>query len=351
MREFNYHAEADRLLTHRSVEQIGQIYRFIGEKSIVQQDSHELLDSLELNCLIQSVTISTRNSGLSIPFNTIQCLIDLSIEPQNEAEHYVVRYAKALSSITKNEFTHANMMEDIAKLNGMLYYDDLTDSRHLWRIHNMPYKRNSNGTEICFNVPPNNQAQELFSKICEEYHAIVAEGVINPLYLIPVFLLDFTAIQPFDRGYYETSRLIIAYLMEWAGLNYTDIVSLDHCIQRHRAFVFQKIEESLTGWHKGVNNYQAAFDLWMTVSLEARFQFEEWVMLLLQGQSSTKEIVKKIIQLYDGGITKKVIMELIPHISESSIEMALYTLTKAGEIKKLRGGRYTQYVINGSDRL
>lgn len=346
MREFNYRAEADRLLTHKSVEQIGYIYGFIGEKRIVQQESQEILETLERNCLIQSITTSTKNNGIRIPFDTILGLIDRSLEPQNETEHYVLRYSRALSSITKKEYPHVNMVEDILRLNSMLFYDDIGSSQHLWRVHNMPYKRKSKSTDICFDVPPPEQSRELFSKICEEYSSIIAKGEINPLYLMPVFLLDFTAIQPFDRGYYETSRLIIAYLLEWADLDYTNIISLEYCLQKHREFMFQKIGESLSGWHEGTNHYQSAFDLWMTISLEARFQFEEWVKLLLQGKPTTKEIVKKIIKLYDGGITKRAIMEFIPHISESRIEMALHMLIKSGEIKKLYGGRYSQYVMN-----
>lgn len=112
----------------------------------------------------------------------------------------------------------------------------------------------------------------------------------------------------------------------------------------------QNIAASLEGWHEGTNGYQPCFDLWITVCLEAYDQFEEWTKILVHGEPSTKDIVKKIIQLYGGSITKRMIMEYVAYIGESSVEMALYSLNKAGTIKRISGGRYSQYIYNEQDK-
>lgn len=346
MREFDYGAQADRLLTHGSVNAIGLIYKFIGEISLVRQLSYEVLGNIGGNCRLHTVAAGARNNGSSLNYQTIKELIEKARGPQNDVEYRVVRYARAVSSVVDQEYDHRDMMGDIVRLNNLLFYDEPEGLPPQWRLHNMPYRREAGTVKIDFAVPPHEQAPVLFAKICAEYAAVIAETDINPLYIMPQFLLDFVAIQPFDRGMFETGRLIISYLLDWAGLNFTDTISLEHCIQRHWEMMYRNIAESLEGWHQGTNDYRPGFELWIAVCLEAHRQFEEWTKILIHGEPSTKDIVEKVIQLYDGSVTKRMIMEYVAYISESSVEMALYALNKAGVIKRISGGRYSQYIYN-----
>ena len=349
MRDFNYRREANRLLSHLSVKQIGVVRDFVGKKTIIQQNEPELYDILHEVALIHMVAAGVRGNGLDVPFPVIKRLIEHTASPQNEAEDSVVRYARALSSITNDEYTHESIMDDLLRLNSLLFYDGPYASQALWRAHNMNFRRQTNGAKIDFAVPPYEQAQEMFQKICEEYHAIIREGIIDPFFVIPLFFVDFIAIQPFDRGSFENSRLIVAYLMHWADYGVMDVMSLEHFMQSYAGHLFQHTADSLVGWHEGKNNYQPAFDSCMYLCQEAVTHFDVWMKLAPHGIPATKEIVKKIIQQYGRCMTKRMVMEFFPRLTESAIEMALYKLSKEGQIKKVSGGRYSQYIYVGVD--
>ena len=52
---------------------------------------------------------------------------------------------------------------------------------------------------------------------CEEYNKAFGEGIVDPLILIPNFILDFLCIHPFNDGNGRMSRLLTLLLLYRAG--------------------------------------------------------------------------------------------------------------------------------------
>ncbi|MGI6169529.1 MAG: hypothetical protein ACOYI4_07500 [Christensenellales bacterium] len=140
----------------------------------------------------------------------------------------------------------------------------------------------------------------MLATICREYSAIIEKGDVNPLFVMPVFLTDFAAIQPFDRGYYELNRLLLFYLMHGAGYDVLGAIALSFLLKRG---MYTAIAEELSGWHEHKNSYQYFFDLWMEFSTEAYKVFGLWVESLA-GRASTAQIVRSILAFYKERMTK-----------------------------------------------
>lgn len=350
MRTFDYQREADRLLTQRSVNQVGLLQRFFGQKSVLELTSPDTLEIIISNALLQAVNEGCKSSRIAISFERVREIMEGTSEPQNETEDFVLRYAQTLSLIYKNGLSHENMLEDIIALSNHFLYGELSPAQPRWRTNDKSHIRllgqKSGGTGYSFTLPPPGEVPELLATICREYSAIIETGEINPLFIMPVFITDFAAIQPFDRGFYEINRLLLYYLMQWAGYDVLGPIALSFLLKRG---MYTSIAEKLSGWHEEKNSYQYFFDLWMEFSIGAYEAFTLWAESLAHPNTSAAKIIRNILAFYKEPLTKKRIMEYVPHISESSIELALFNLKKEGLIKMLGRGRYTEYIIAGSD--
>lgn len=343
-RTFHYREQAKHLLTHPSVSQIGFAYQYSGEWQILQRTAPNVLALMQKNALLHTISAGVRNNGLHIPFQNAKELVQENRRPQNEAECSVIRYKRALASIIEGQYTHQDMLQDIIRLNNLLYYDDPPEDCCQWRIHNTVYMRPGEARPHTHQLPNPAQAREMLAEICREYSAVMQEGEINPLYILPIFIVDFMAIQPFDRGYFEMMRLLHMYLMHWAGFYMVHTVSVETCFHACVDKGWSHLLQCLQDWDRGKNTYQPSFDMCMALIRESKRQFDRWTGLIQYGQVPTKDVVAMIIQENGLGTTKSMLLEYAPHLSESSIEQALYTLSKEGIIRRIGGGRYSEYM-------
>lgn len=350
MRTFDYQREAERLLTQRSANQAAQLHGFFGQKKVLELTAPDTLELMIGNALLQAVNEGSKSSGIPIAFDQVRELVKGRAEPQNTAEDSVFRYARTLFLIQENGLPHEDMMEDILTLSNHFLYGEATPAQPQWRTHNRSQVRlqmqQANRPNHSFALPPPEQAPEMLAAICREYSGVIQKGEVNPLFVMPVFITDFAAIEPLDRGYYEINRLILFYLMHWAGYDILGAIALSFLLKKG---MYTPIAAHLDGWHEGKNSYQYYFDLWMTFSVQAYELFGQWVESLVGRDASPTKFILNIFAYYKERLTKKRIMEYAPHIGESSVEAALYALKKQGLISMTGRGRYAEYIISGPD--
>ena len=66
--------------------------------------------------------------------------------------------------------------------------------------------------------------------LCEEYNKAIGEGIVDPLILIPNFILDFLCIHPFNDGNGRMSRLLTLLLLYRAGYIVGQYISIEKAI-------------------------------------------------------------------------------------------------------------------------
>ncbi len=167
---------------------------------------------------------------------------------------------------------------------------------------------------------------------------------MDKLLLIPIFILDFLFIHPFNGGNGRMSRLLTLLLFYKAGYIIGQYVSMEMIIEKTKETYYEVLQKSSVGWHENRNSYEFFVKYYLGILLKAYNEFESRVEYLRNRSISKPERIKAVIDKKVGKITKKEIMEFCPDISKVTIERTLTDLVKNKYIAKVGAGPSTAYV-------
>ena len=174
----------------------------------------------------------------------------------------------------------------------------------------------------------------------------IHDSELDPLLMIPMFILDFLCIHPFNDGNGRMSRLLTLLLLYRAGYMVGKYVSIEKIISDSKETYYEVLQESSFKWHEGENNYQPFVRYTLGTILAAYRELEKRLKLLIDDKLNKADRVREVIKSHTGKISKSEIAMLCPDVSEITIERVLSDLKKAGDIIKIGGGRYTKYAWN-----
>lgn len=174
----------------------------------------------------------------------------------------------------------------------------------------------------------------------------MGEGKADPLLIIPMFILDFLCIHPFNDGNGRMSRLLTLLLFYRSGYIVGKYISIEKLIEKTKETYYEALQLSSVDWHKGTNDYEPFVKYMLGIIVSAYREFSSRVKLLNMSGLSKPDRVREIIKGTLGKITKTEIFQKCPDISQVTIQRTLNDLIKKGEILKLSGGRYTSYIWN-----
>ena len=183
-------------------------------------------------------------------------------------------------------------------------------------------------------------------EICAAFDEMMAKNEADPLLLIPMFVLDFLYIHPFNDGNGRMSRLLTLLLLYRAGYIVGKYISIEKMIENTKETYYEALQNSSANWHEGDNDYIPFVQYTLAVIVAAYREFSSRVKLLSSNDLSKPERIREIIKETLGTITKTEIMKKCPDISQVTVQRALNDLLKSGEILKIGGGRYTTYMWN-----
>lgn len=88
-------------------------------------------------------------------------------------------------------------------------------------------------------------------EICEQFNRAIAEGDVDPLILIPIFIHDFLCIHPFNDGNGRMSRLLTTLLLYRCGYSVGKYISLEAKIAKNKNLYYTSLSDAQIGWHEG----------------------------------------------------------------------------------------------------
>lgn len=194
---------------------------------------------------------------------------------------------------------------------------------------------------------PAYQTEDAIHELCNNASNCWRENKTDKLLLIPMLVLDFLCVHPFNDGNGRMSRLLTLLLLCRAGYFVGKYISVERLIENTKETYYEALEASSVGWHKGENNYAPFVQYYLGVLLKAYAEFEDRVEHLKYKKLSKPERITKIIENHLGKITKKEILELCPDISKVTVERTLADLVKRGRLEKVGAGPKTAYVYRG----
>ncbi len=344
MRNFNYEKIYSKLLTPEIVQLLAQIHEHKGEHAKVKED--ELAHLIEI-ARIQSTEASNRIEGIYTTSERLNQIVKDKTMPRNRDEREIAGYRDVLATIHEN-------FEYIPVRPGMI----LQLHRDLYKFSGMniggSYKSTDNvisevdaegNKHVRFQPVASWETSTAMEQLCERYNAICDSGKYDPLLMIPVFILDFLCIHPFNDGNGRMSRLLTLLLLYRAGYNVGKYISIEKLIERTKLNYYEDLYESSAGWHEEKNDYIPFVTYQLGVILAAYREFSDRVQLVSESTRKPNR-VRDTIKEHLGKITKAEILAQCPDISTTTVQRALNELVKSGEIIKIGGGRYTSYTWN-----
>ena len=348
MRSFDYKEEWKKLLTPEIVMYLTQIHEFKGEQTLFIEAKADTLSQLVDIAKIQSIEASNKIEGIYTSDERLKALVKDSTRPRTRNEREIAGYRDVLNTIHENHDYIPPKPSIILQLHRDLYKFEGMDIGGRYKTSdNIIEEQDAEGNKsVRFRPMPAWETPEAIEKICQSYDEALNSENIDALIIIPMFVLDFLCVHPFNDGNGRISRLLTLLLLYRSGYIVGKYISIEKLIEQTKEIYYESLQLSSAGWHENKNDYEPFVKYMLGVIVAAYRDFSSRVSLLTtQGMSKTDR-VKEIIRATLGPITKTEILAKCPDISQVTVQRALADLVDKGDIVKLGGGRYTKYIWN-----
>lgn len=345
MREYDYRNKWQKLLTPEIVSMLTQIHEYKGEQSLFIESKADTLEQLMEIAKIQSTEASNKIEGIYTSDERLAALVKNKTRPKTRNEQEIAGYRDVLNTIHESHEHIPPKPSIILQLHRDLYKFEGYDIGGKYKTSdNIIEEEDAEGNKfIRFKPVPAWETSEAMNSLCKAFDDAMVTGQIDPLLLIPMFILDFLCIHPFNDGNGRMSRLLTLLLLYRAGYIVGKYISIEKMIERTKETYYESLQISSFQWHENENDYEAFTKYVLGIVLGACREFSSRVQLLITSGLSKPERIEVIIKNTLGTITKAEIAEKCPDISKITIQRTLAELVDNGKIEKIGGGRYTKY--------
>ena len=348
MRSFDYKEEWKKLLTPEIVMYLTQIHEFKGEQTLFIEAKADTLSQLVDIAKIQSIEASNKIEGIYTSDERLKALVKDSTRPRTRNEREIAGYRDVLNTIHENHDYIPPKPSIILQLHRDLYKFEGMDIGGRYKTSdNIIEEQDAEGNKsVRFRPMPAWETPEAIEKICQSYDEALNSENIDALIIIPMFVLDFLCVHPFNDGNGRISRLLTLLLLYRSGYIVGKYISIEKLIEQTKEIYYESLQLSSAGWHENKNDYEPFVKYMLGVIVAAYRDFSSRVSLLTTQGMSKPDRVKEIIRATLRPITKTEILAKCPDISQVTVQRALADLVDKGDIVKLGGGRYTKYIWN-----
>lgn len=351
MRLYSYKNRWNQFLTEDIVKLLTQIHEYKGKQNLFIESRVDALTQLVEIAKIQSTEASNKIEGIYTSDDRIKKLALDKVHPKNRNEEEIAGYRDVLNTIHENHDNIVLKPNIILQLHRDLYKFNIASFGGQYKnIDNVIAEEDAEGNKyIRFKPVEAWEVPQAMEQICKEYNEAIAMEAMDSLLAIPMFILDFLCIHPFNDGNGRMSRLLTLLLLYRSEYIVGKYISLEKLIEETKESYYEALRISSIGWHENKNDYQHFVKYMLRIILAAYREFASRVQILIDSNLSKPERVAKTIEDTLGKITKQQILEKCPDISDTTVQRALNSLLKNNKIIKISGGRYTSYVWNRED--
>ena len=346
MRKFNLLEEYNSIISSSNIiNLISKIHEYKGKQSYLLDTKKDTLETLLKVAKIQSTSSSNKIEGIYTTDKRINEIVNQKLEPKNRNEEEIAGYRDVLSLIHENydyidinQNTILQLHRDLYKYTGYSYGGKFKNSQ------NYIEEENEKGEKKIRFTPLNAVETPIaIEELCKNYNELVNNESCDLLVLIPIFILDFVSIHPFNDGNGRMSRLLTLLLLYKAGYIVGKYISIEKLIEESRESYYDSLSKSSKNWHTNKNKYSYFVEYMLGVILAAYKEFAERVEYVADKKMKAAERVAVVFIRSVAPINKAYIMEKCPDISETTIERSLSELLNNKRIEKLGNGCNTKY--------
>lgn len=348
MRAFDFKKEYQKLLIPEVVALLSQIHEHKGQQNLFIEAKKDVLSDLLEIAKIQSTEASNRIEGIITTDDRLKKIVRDKTIPKNRSEREIAGYRDVLSTIHDSYDYIPVRPGMILQLHRDLYkYSGSAIGGNFKNSDNVIAEELPDGTkQVRFQPVPAWETAEAMTVLCDALNEALGNEEMDPLLLIPIFILDFLCIHPFNDGNGRMSRLLTLLLLYRSGYIVGKYISIEKIIADGKDTYYEVLQQSSYDWHEGTNDYLPFVRYMLGIIVAAYRDFSTRVELLTTKGLSKPDRIREVIRGTTGKITKAQIMEKCPDISHITVQRALAEMMSNNEIIKIGGGRYTSYAWN-----
>lgn len=330
MREFDYSKFKERTWDNEIMAYVAQIHEFKGKQDLFLRQKPVELNRLVEIAKIQSTESSNQIEGIITTNSRLKQLVENKTTPRNRDEQEILGYRNALNIIHESYEAIPVRSSYILQLHGeLLKYTAFSYGGKFKTTPNEIDMVIENGEKIVLFKPLEPyETPSAVERLCEEYNKAFGEGIVDPLILIPNFILDFLCIHPFNDGNGRMSRLLTLLLLYRAGYIVGQYISIEKAIADTKETYYEVLQQADRGWHSGENDPKPFIKYMLGIILSCYREFESRVSLAAKNgkKSSAYDIVKSFTENTLGKFSKQDALLSCPSLSSSSVKSALKNL-------------------------
>ena len=349
MRTFNYDQLTNIKWDSEIVSLVAKIHEYKGKQDLYIRQKPIELDRLTKIAKIQSVESSNKIEGITTTAARIKQLVQEKTTPRNRDENEIAGYRDVLNTIHENhEFIPVKPNYILQLHRDMLTKAGFTMCGQFKNVLNYIQETLDDGNTIV-RFKPLEPAETPYAveAICESYIRTIASEKIDPLLVIPVFILDFLCIHPFNDGNGRMSRLLTLLLLYQNGYHVGKYISIEKEIEKNKDLYYDALQESDIDWQKGKNDPTPFIRYMLKIILACYVEFENRVQYVgSETKSTAYDIVKAFVANKIGKFVASEVISSCPSFGRTAILNAIKKLVEEGIIIRQGNAKNTYYFKN-----
>ena len=349
MRRFNLMEKYSSIISNSNIiNLISKIHEYKGKQSYLLDTKKDTLETLLKVAKIQSTSSSNKIEGIYTTDKRINEIVNQKLEPKNRNEEEIAGYRDVLTLIHENyNFIDINqnailqLHRDLYKYTGYSYGGKFKNSQNFIEEENEKGEK-----KIRFTPLSPVETPIAIEELCKNYNELVNNESCDLLVLIPIFILDFVSIHPFNDGNGRMSRLLTLLLLYKVNYMVGKYISIEKIIEETKDSYYDTLEKSSINWHNNENDYSYFVEYYLGIILNAYKEFDSRINIVENKKITAYDRIIDIFKENIIPIDKAFITNKCPDLSETTIERTLNKLLKEDKIVKISGGRYTKYKWN-----
>ena len=345
MKLFDYKVLKDNKWDNEIVAYIAQIHEFKAKQDLFLDQKPQELEKLVEIAKVQSTESSNEIEGIRTTSTRLKQLVCDKTTPKNRDEEEIAGYRDVLNAI-HDSYAYISITPNyILQLHKMLYsHSSKSIGGTFKNVQNYISGTDASGKTYTIFTPLSPiETPNAIEKICDEFNKAIAEGNVDPLILIPIFIHDFLCIHPFLDGNGRMSRLLTTLLLYKCGYKVCKYISLESKIAKNKSLYYDALERSQIDWKIGKDNPDTFIKYLLGIIISAYRDLEERIEIVSSNMSAF-DMVSKAIETIVGKFNKSTITNMCPSLSVKSIESSLKKLVDNGTIDKYGLGKNTFYI-------
>jgi len=348
LRKFDYEKLGTGTWDNEILSYVAKIHEFKGKQELYIRQKPVELERLIQIAKVQSTEASNRIEGIVTTNARLKQLVEDKTTPKNRDESEILGYRNVLNLVHENyEMIPVRPNYILQMHRDLLKYTALSYGGCFKTTPNEIDAVLPNGEKtVLFRPLAPYETPDAIAMICESYQKTLEKEQIDPLILMPCFILDFLCVHPFNDGNGRMSRLLTLLLLYRNGYMVGQYISIEKAIADTKEAYYEALAAANQNWYEEENDPKPFIKYMLGVILSCYREFENRITMANRAgtKSTSYDVVKEYVSNKIGTFTKQEALIACPSLGSSSVEAALKKLVADGTLAKMGAGRKTHYV-------